>query len=140
MSFIIYPQADNKLAVLIPAPCNLTIEEIAAKGVPKGVTYSIVEDLSHLDDDYFDGYIYQDGKAVEDMERCKEIHLEKFREARKPLLEKLDVDYLRAQESGTKAQKDAIIARKKALRDVTLTELPDTLDELKATWPEILNS
>jgi hypothetical protein len=140
MSFIIYPQADNKLAVLIPAPCNLTIEEIAAKDVPKGVTYTIVEDLSHLDNDYFDGYIYQDGKAVEDMERCKEIHRNKFREARKPLLEKLDVDYLRAQESGTKAQKDAIIARKKALRDVTLTQLPDTLEELKATWPEILNS
>ena len=34
--------------------------------------------------------------------------------------------------------KKEIASKKQALRDVTKTELPNTLEEIKATWPEIL--
>lgn len=41
---IIYPTDDNGVAVIIPAPeCGLTIEEIAAKDVPAGKTFKIVD-------------------------------------------------------------------------------------------------
>lgn len=41
---IIYPTDDNGVAVIIPAPeCELTIEEIAAKDVPAGKPYKIVD-------------------------------------------------------------------------------------------------
>lgn len=40
---IIYPTTDGGIAVIIPAPCGLTIEEIAAKDVPAGVPYRIIE-------------------------------------------------------------------------------------------------
>lgn len=41
---IIYTSADGKLTILIPAPeCGLTIEEIAAKDVPAGIEYQIVD-------------------------------------------------------------------------------------------------
>ena len=40
---IIYPTDDGGVAVVIPAPdCGLTIEEIAAKDVPKGKPFRIV--------------------------------------------------------------------------------------------------
>jgi hypothetical protein len=40
---IIYP-TDDGVAIIIPAPeCGLTIEEIAAKDVPVGVPYQIVD-------------------------------------------------------------------------------------------------
>ena len=40
---IIYP-TDDGVAVIIPAPnCDLTIEEIAAKDVPAGKPYKIVD-------------------------------------------------------------------------------------------------
>ena len=40
---IIYPTDDGGVAVIIPAPeCGLTIEEIAAKDVPAGKPYKIV--------------------------------------------------------------------------------------------------
>ena len=43
-SRIIYPTDDGGVAVIIPAPeCGLTIEEIAAKDVPAGKTYQIVD-------------------------------------------------------------------------------------------------
>jgi hypothetical protein len=40
---IIYP-TDDGVAIIVPAPeCGLTIEEIAAKDVPDGVAYQIVD-------------------------------------------------------------------------------------------------
>ena len=40
---IIYPTDDGGVAVIVPAPCGLTIEEIAAKDVPAGKPYKIVD-------------------------------------------------------------------------------------------------
>lgn len=41
---IIYPTDNNGVAVIIPAiECGLTIEEIAAKDVPAGKPYKIVD-------------------------------------------------------------------------------------------------
>lgn len=41
---IIYPTDDGGVAVIIPAPdCGLTIDEIAAKDVPPGKPFKIVE-------------------------------------------------------------------------------------------------
>jgi len=50
-SRIIYPTDDGGVAVIVPAPeCGLTIEEIAAKDVPAGKTYKIV-DVSDIPSD-----------------------------------------------------------------------------------------
>jgi hypothetical protein len=40
---IIYPADDGGVAVIIPADCGLTIEQIAAKDVPAGKPYKIVD-------------------------------------------------------------------------------------------------
>lgn len=139
MPFIIYPQQpDNKLAVLIPTG-ELPIEEVAAKDVPQGTPYAIVDSLEGVDNDYFDGFIYADGEAAADIARVKSIHLDKFREARKPKLAALDVDYMKAieVEDGVKAAQIAI--KKQELRDITKIPLPDDLAGIKSTWPDILN-
>ena len=50
-SRIIYPSDDGGVAVIIPAPdCGLTIEQIAAKDVPAGKPYRIV-DVSEIPSD-----------------------------------------------------------------------------------------
>ena len=47
---IIYP-TDDGVAIIVPAPeCGLTIEEIAAKDVPAGVEFKIV-DVSDIPED-----------------------------------------------------------------------------------------
>ena len=40
---IIYPTDNGGVAVIIPADCGLTIEEIASKDVPVGKPYKIVD-------------------------------------------------------------------------------------------------
>jgi len=48
---IIYPTENGGVAVIIPAPeCGLTIEQIAAKDVPAGKPYKIV-DVSEIPTD-----------------------------------------------------------------------------------------
>jgi hypothetical protein len=42
-SRIIYPTDDGGVAVIVPADCGLTIEEIAAKDVPAGKPFEIVD-------------------------------------------------------------------------------------------------
>jgi hypothetical protein len=44
MKLIIYPNDDGGVSILTPAPeCGLTIEQIAAKDVPAGKPYKIVD-------------------------------------------------------------------------------------------------
>ena len=49
-SRIIYPTNEGGVAVIVPADCGLTIEEIAAKDVPAGKPYKIV-DVSDIPSD-----------------------------------------------------------------------------------------
>jgi len=39
---IVYKNDDNTISIIVPADCGLTIEEIAAKDVPSGKEYHIV--------------------------------------------------------------------------------------------------
>jgi hypothetical protein len=50
-SRIIYPTDDGGIAIIVPAAdCGLTIEQIAAKDVPQGKEYHIV-DVSDIPED-----------------------------------------------------------------------------------------
>lgn len=43
-SRIIYPTDDGGVAIIVPAPdCGLSIEEIAAKDVPEGKPFKIID-------------------------------------------------------------------------------------------------
>jgi hypothetical protein len=40
---IIFPNDDGGVSIIIPAECGLTIEQIAAKDVPAGKPYKIID-------------------------------------------------------------------------------------------------
>jgi hypothetical protein len=65
------------------------------------------------------------------LDKAKDITKDRLRTERFPLLQKLDVDYMKAIE--TSANTSAIVAEKERLRDITdLVNNAKTLDELKA--------
>lgn len=73
-------------------------------------------------------------------DKAKAIWKDKWREARKPLLASLDVEFMRAVEAGDSSKQAEIAAKKQALRDVTLTPISGTTpEEIKAVWPEVLS-
>jgi hypothetical protein len=64
-------------------------------------------------------------------DKAKDITKDRLRTERSPLLQKLDVDYMKAIESS--ADTSAIVAEKARLRDITnLVGDAQTLEELKA--------
>lgn len=72
---------------------------------------------------------------TEDLAVAKEMFRDKIRQVRKPLLEALDADYMKALEAS--ADTTQIVADKQALRDAPASLAIDaatTIDELKAAW------
>jgi len=68
-----------------------------------------------------------------DITKSKNIWKDKIRLARKEKFEELDVEFVRAQETG--ADTSAIVAKKKDLRDFPAqVDSATTLDEIKAVW------
>ena len=70
-----------------------------------------------------------------DMTKAKELHKEKIREAREPLLSALDVEFQRALEKSEDTS--TIVAKKQALRDAPADSAIDAATDeagLKAQW------
>ena len=64
------------------------------------------------------------------IDKAKDITKDKLRAERKPLLEALDVKFIKAQEQGTDTS--AIVAEKQRLRDITKTvDSMTTVEQLK---------
>jgi hypothetical protein len=73
-------------------------------------------------------------------DKAKAIWKDKWREARKPILASLDIEFMKAVESADTAKQAEIAAQKQALRDVTQIEIAgNTPEEIKAVWPSVLN-
>jgi hypothetical protein len=124
---IIYQTASG-VAIIHPTG-ELSIEEVAAKDVPSGVPYRIVNDDEVPSDRAFRDALKYD--LTVDMPKAVNITKDRLRVERAPLLTALDVQYQRAQEDGRDTT--IIISEKQRLRDVTkLADKATTLDELKA--------
>ena len=70
-----------------------------------------------------------------DMAKAREVHKNNIRQARKPLLESLDIEFQKALE--TSADTSAIVTKKNALRDAPADSgIASASDEaaLKAQW------
>lgn len=78
---------------------------------------------------------------VINMEKARFIHKDNLRSIRKPKLEKLDLEFMKAIEQGNIEMQADIRVKKQALRDVTsdpIIEAAQTSEELKSAIPEIL--
>jgi len=71
------------------------------------------------------------------VEIAKETFKTHIRNARNELFPDLDVQYMRALESGNQSKIQEIVQKKEVLRNITNMDLSDvtTLSELKAKWP-----
>ena len=76
------------------------------------------------------------------MNKALEIKKNKIRQERKPLLDSLDIQYLKALELGDVEKQQEIIAKKQALRDATTDQSilnAQTPEELKLARPSAFN-
>ena len=74
-----------------------------------------------------------------DINKAKEVWKDKIRNARKSALEKLDIDFIKAQEQGNDIA--SIVATKQLLRDLpSQVDTANSINEIKAVWNDLLES
>lgn len=136
MKAIIYQQENGELAIVHPFEQN-NLEENASNFVPEKTPYSIVENLN-IDRYFRSAYEYKNGEVVLNLDKAKEVQKNKWRDARKKRFEKLDLQFMLSLEKGDTELQKTISNKKQELRDLPNTFLPDNLEEIKSTWPNIL--
>lgn len=139
MKSIYYKQENGSLGItafMNEEVAEKTIESFKENNIPFGE----ITESTQIDDFFFDAYTVSDNAEVEvNFTKAKEIQKNKWRYLRISILEKLDVEFMRAIEVGDTSKQDLIKAQKQALRDVTSIGLPDSLEEIKNTLPDILD-
>ncbi len=152
MNKIAYTRPDGGVSIVSPAskeavervlgPLTKAKYEahIMEKSIPADATNIVflVEDEVPTDRSFRDAWKAEDGVITHDLEKAKEIQLDRIREARDPKFAVLDRDVMRALEDGDTVAVEAIKVEKQALRDLTepLKALePTSIDDIKAAFP-----
>jgi hypothetical protein len=117
MKRIIYTNNDGGVSIVIPTG-EVDIDTLITTVVPQGANYSVIDDADLPADRTFRGAWVKSGDAIDhDIEKAQIITKERLRADRVPLLEKLDIDYMKAIEINADTSK--IVAEKQRLRDIT---------------------
>ena len=139
MKSIYYKQENGSLG--ITAFLNEDAEQSTIKSFKENnIPFGEITELTKINDFFFDAYTVSNNAEIKiNFTKAKEIQKNKWRYFRISILEKLDVEFMRAIEVGDASKQDLIKSQKQALRDVTSIELPDSLEEIKNTLPDILD-
>ena len=114
--------------------------------IPDNVESHIVEDTELPADhecstlcEFFDAWEWGDSGARVNMNRARELHRTRIRQARDIALYNLDVPWMKAQESGDLDEQNRIKTEKERLRDLRSTfdlAVFTTPESLKQAWPD----
>lgn len=139
---IIYQNETGGISVVIPTPEYLqthTIEEVAAKDVPAGIPFEIVEDTDFPKDRIFrDAWEGQGKKVIENLAKAKLVAHAKRREARDKEFAPYD-DIIAKQVPGQDAKAAEAERQKIRVKDAALQTKMDaakTPDELRTLLPK----
>ena len=152
MRKIIYMRPDGGLSVVHPVrnthpvPESITdaeIEQRAWDKLPADAINPVFVDPSEIPSDrtFRNAWKQNAGKVEHDMAKCRDLWRAHLRVLRKPKLEALDAEYMRADEIGDTGLKAQIAAQKQVLRDVTVDPAIDaaqTPQALKQFLPAVL--
>lgn len=119
------------------------LSRIIKKVLPEEATNVRVIEPSEIPTDrtFRNAWKDEGGSITVDMPQAREIHRDYLRKLREPKLAALDIEYMRALETGNIAEQERIAAEKQLLRDATAFPAIDaatTPEELKAAIPPVL--
>ena len=157
MKVIVYKNENNRLSVIYPCyKDDMTDQEkdeyaefVKNKDVPKQEDGSPtpswlidVNDIPSIKNVRNAWNINELGQIYFNRDKAIEIKKDQFRNSRKPLLEKLDVQFMRALEAGDTSSLPQIAAKKQELRDITDISFNDydTPQKLHEFIPDILKT
>lgn len=141
MKLILFLKEDSTVGFIDVGPNQDLIELIAKVDVPEGCQWKIIDaDILPKDQYFRNAWVWRNDGIEVDLELAKEIKREEFRKLREPLFAPLDLEFMRAVEAKDSKKQDEVAAKKQALRDVTLVDMPEDFKKLKHFLPKILKS
>jgi hypothetical protein len=128
MTNIVWKRPDGGVSVTHLTPASLaegnTPEQEALRlkergDIPREYELAAVHAQIPQDRSFRDAWHYDGENVGIDMGQARDIHKNRLREKRKGLFAALDAEYMKADEMGDTAKKQAVAAKKQALRDIT---------------------
>jgi hypothetical protein len=137
------------LAILYPvAECELSIDELAKRDIPSDIEYLLLDKTSLPQvGELFDALVIKNHQITIDTDRSETIIKNNWRRQRKGILERYDLLFMRAVETGNTEALEDIARKKQMLRDVTAIPIvqkedDDTIEtyaqKILNTWPDCL--
>ena len=137
MSRIVFKNLDGSVGIIVPAEnTTLTVEEIAEKDVPSGLSYRITDESNIPVDRTFRAAWVDDNPTESidvDMSKARDLHMSRLRELRNKKFEELGFSTRLAPELEEALVTTSNKAKLRALRD-----MPDNTDLEVAKTPEDL--
>jgi hypothetical protein len=138
MKSIYHKQEDGRLAITAFLDDDAADKAIEVFKKNK-IAFGQITESTKIESLFFDAYTVSDnGSIAVDITAAQEIQKDQWRGMRTPLLQQLDIEYMKAIESGNAQQQELIAQKKQLLRDVTQTAMPHNLEEIKQCVPSIL--
>ena len=143
--FIVYKAGINEIAWI--SPNEESLEFILNRAVPSGSKYLFINDDTNVDYDFFKSYDFDwnlengtETTPILNLDIAKQMYLKEIRIKRDKLFVNLDIDYMRALETGNQTLIQEIVTKKQQLRDLPNMDFSDvtTSVQLKAKWPSEL--
>ena len=106
------------MAVCTPTG-ELPIEEVLVKDCPTGAIIVDFDNLPNEHNDFFNAWEINGETVTVNLTKAKDIAKDKLRTERAPILVSLDIQFMRAVESGNTELQTTIAAQKQELRDIT---------------------
>jgi len=141
MSVIIYQNPKDLLKIILMKPTGeLPIQELIKRHIT--TTYKVCneEDILHLDKTFIDSWQLDNDQIIVNMTNAKNQWRDILRLERKPILESLDIEYMRALEINDTIKISEIVTKKQKLRDapsdirIDQASTPNDLKNLSLTF------
>ena len=138
MSKVVIYKDGDVVSVAVPAP-GISVDYVIQNDMPSNAEYRVVDSAMIPPDRTFRNAWGMDCEV--DMDKAKEIWIDKIRVVRNQRLKELDIAWMKAMENGESKEASDIAAVKQSLRDIT--DRKDihkckTANSLKKYWPQIL--
>jgi hypothetical protein len=150
MKKIVYTRPDGGLSIVVPAAKEKLEQQLGVlseaqyeKHVydrsvpPDAINPREIEDSEIPSDREFRNAWKDDSNSIGfDLDKAKDIQLERIRKAREPKLVELDKEFMLALEKGSDVSE--IASKKQSLRDITeplKALVPDNIDDIKNAFP-----
>ena len=115
---IIFTNEQGGVSVCIPTG-ELPIEQVLTKDCPTGAIIVDNDTLPNEHNDFFNAWELNGSTVTVNLTKAKDIAKNNLRTERAPVLAALDIQFMRAVESGNTSQQAAIAEQKDELRNIT---------------------